>query len=139
MNVHVSALSSQPFCDERPSMSAPDYRQNFRSDATELEPCKESFAAFLRDLYPRDTGAHVEADSRGRIPAGTVEKWLQLVAFPRAAHQFLIVGLYGPGALAAMFRVAPPWLDDAVRAAEIREVHEARRRLDERLRRLQGA
>lgn len=101
-------------------MSASDYRQNCRSAATAVEPCIASLGTFLRRIHPRDTAVCVEADTD--IPAGSVEKWLQGIAFPRAKHQFRLIAAYGPSALAAMWPSAPRWLDEAVRAERLREL-----------------
>lgn len=103
-------------------MSVSPYKQNCRSTATALEPCGQSLSTFLRQMHPRDTAACVEAETGGRIPAGTVEKWLQLIAFPRARRQFVLMGTYGPSALAAMMPAAPRWLDEAVRRERLREM-----------------
>ncbi len=103
-------------------MSSSSSKQNCRSVATELEPCVVSLGAFLRRLHPRDTAACVEADTG--IPAGSVEKWLQGIAFPRARHQFRLIGAYGPSVFAAMVPAAPRWLDEAVRAERLREMEQ---------------
>lgn len=101
-------------------MSGSGSHQNFRSMAPALEPCVASLGAFLRRLHPRDTSANVAADTG--IPSASIDKWLQGIAFPRARHQFALMGAYGPSVLAAMVPAAPRWLDDAVRAERLREL-----------------
>jgi hypothetical protein len=98
-------------------MTSVPSRKNFRSLAPELEPCIIGLGRFLRAKHPRDTAAYVEAETG--VSAGTVEKWLQGIAFPRAKHQFALIAAYGPSAFAAMMPSAPRWLDEAVRRDEL--------------------
>lgn len=94
--------------------------QNCTPSRAELAPCLSSLATFLRRLHPRDTAQSVAADTG--IPAASIENWLKGIAFPRAVHQFRLMAVYGPSALAAMMPSAPRWLDDAVRAERLRDL-----------------
>jgi len=117
-------------------MTSNTHRKNFRSRAEKLEACAESFAAFLRRQHARDTAANVAADTG--INATTVEKWLAEAALPQARHLVRLLGAYGPAVLAALIPSAPRWLDDAVRAEELRAAKEAQARLTETIRRLEA-
>jgi hypothetical protein len=117
MSAFASSSSSSNLYDEGSRMTSVPSRKNFRSMNPVLEPSIIGLGHFLRAKHPRDTATCVEADTG--VSAGTVEKWLQGIAFPRAVHQFRLIGAYGPSVFAAMMPSAPRWLDEAVRRDEL--------------------
>lgn len=139
MSLHlrpVQVASSLSVYDEGSRMTSPSSRQNFRSLNPVLEPCVISLGQFLRQRHPRDTAAYVEAETG--VSAGTVEKWLAGIAFPRAAHQFRLIGAYGPSVFKAMMPSAPDWLNEAVRVERLRELEETQARLARDIETLRG-
>lgn len=68
----------------------------------------------LRRMRPRKTADHVADDLR--LPARTVQNWLDGRASPNASAFARMVLAYGPDFLAAVLPKCPGWLDRAARA-----------------------
>jgi hypothetical protein len=84
------------------------------------EASADGAIAFLRQLYPVKTGAHVEADTG--ISADTYRKWEDGIAKPSWSHVWRLICRYGPAFMCAVLPNPPEWLDADRRAERQRQL-----------------
>jgi hypothetical protein len=85
--------------------------------------------AYWRHLYPRNTADHVAADTD--FPVDTVKNWLKGRNGMRVPQVLVVLAVYGPSALTAMWggRV-PAWLDASVAASRVAELDRMQAAID---------
>lgn len=85
--------------------------------------------AFLRRIHPRKTADCVEADTG--ISADTVRNWLKERNGPQVPQLLVLLAVYGPRALTALWHGhVPGWLDASVAATRVAELDRMQAALD---------
>lgn len=95
-----------------------------------LPDCDPQWLAdFLRRVHPQKTATHVEAQTG--VSEDTVKNWLKGRNQVSGWHLSLLIAVYGPNVLKAMWSGSVPgWLDSAVQAEAVAKREAQKARLD---------
>lgn len=80
----------------------------------------DGIGTFLRTLYPEKTAANVAADTG--LPVDSIKKWLNGEASPGFKATVVLIGVYGPGFVSAMFQGAPEWVERAASEERLSQI-----------------
>lgn len=122
----------------RAALSASAVTRSRAARPARLDVDAQRLADFLRRRHPRDTAAHVAAETG--IALRTVANWLTgSVAAPTFAHAMRLVAAYGPSLVMACVEPVPGWAREAAASERRRAIAAEIDRLTHELDQIGGA
>lgn len=114
---------------ENSSLALRQLSQSRRQVSDAPDAAHDRMCEFLRERHPQKTAECVQADTKGRVKARTVQKWFERTSAPSFKPFYILIETYGAEFVAAVAENAPETIRDAARIEKDRRYESKLREL----------